>query len=189
MKRHFAAQRWLCAWACVGMMISWSPASGQEPERPVAPNTDPVPAILDVQLAPGGVLAGQVVDSSGVPLPKAPVSVWRDNVELARMTTGADGRFAVSGLNGGLHRVSIGDGSLGVQLCRCWAPGTAPPAAQGGVLMVASGGVARGDSPPTMPAAPVLWATTPWVMAGAVVLAVAVPVAVFNHRENKVSKS
>ena len=194
MKRLFAARRWICAWACVGMIFPFSAADGQQPgplpDRPIAPASDPVPAILDVELAPGGILSGQVVDAGGAPLGHVSVSVWRDTQEIGRTVSDREGRFAVSGLNGGLHRVVAANGALGMQLCRAWAPDTAPPIAQRGVLVVASGTVARGDGPPpVLPPAPVLWMTTPWVLAGAVVLAVAVPVAVFNHRENKTSKS
>ena len=126
MKRHYAAQRWICAWACVGMIAPFSAIQGQQPgpqpDRPVAPAvdrvTDPAPAILDVELAPGGVLSGQVVDAGGTPLAQVPVSVWRDTTELGRTVSDKEGRFAISGLNGGLHRVVAADGKLGMQLCR-----------------------------------------------------------------------
>jgi len=56
-------------------------------------------------------------------------------------------------------------------------PGTAPPAAQPGALLVAGKGPVRGQTGPIG-----YWLGNPWVLAALVAVAVTVPVAIHNHR-------
>lgn len=100
------------------------------------------PAVLDVTLTNGGVLRGQVVDVQGQPAAEAPVAVYHQGKQIATTKTLADGSFAVSGLRGGTHVVTSGDNG---GICRMWAPGSAPPSAQQGIMIVRGGQTARGQ--------------------------------------------
>lgn len=97
---------------------------------------------VDIALAKGGILIGQVVDTEGNSRKQADVVLKSGGKEIARCKTDDAGKFHVSGLRGG----SIEVASMGtVGNCRVWAPGTAPPAAQPGLLVVAEGEVIRGQ--------------------------------------------
>jgi hypothetical protein len=96
----------------------------------------------DIALAKGGVLTGQVVDTQGQSLEQAEVVLKSGGKEIARCQTDKAGKFQVLGLRGG----SIEVASMGTTgNCRVWATGTAPPAAQPGLLVVAEGDVVRGQ--------------------------------------------
>ena len=86
------------------------------------------PAIRDVALQTGGVMHGQVVDAQGNPCDQVAVRVVRtsDPTPLAVVQTDSQGRFAVSGLSGGVYRVET---PAGAAMYRLWAPNTAPPSA------------------------------------------------------------
>ncbi len=133
----------------------------------------------DVALLDGGVLVGQVVDTQGAPQANVPISLWEGQQELAVGKTDAAGYFSFRGLRGGVYQLTAADG---VSMCRVWAPGTAPPAAQQGALVVRGVDMVRGQ-----------WCgfprlrcmlTNPWVIAGLVATAVAVPVAIHNARDH-----
>lgn len=100
---------------------------------------------LDIALSAAGELQGQVVDVAGQARQNVPVVLSQAGVEVARTTTKEDGRFALSGLAGGLYTIET-EGSL--VACRAWSPNTAPPIAQPGVLMVSDGMVERGNMTP-----------------------------------------
>lgn len=97
---------------------------------------------VDIALAMGGILIGQVVDTEGQALKEAEVVLKSGGKEIARCQTDAAGKFQVAGLRGGAIEVAS-KGTMGN--CRVWAPGTAPPAAQPGLLVVAEGDVIRGQ--------------------------------------------
>ena len=149
----------------------------------------------DVALADGGVLTGQVVTAQGAPVAETPVAVTLQGREVVRVATNADGMFSAPGLKGGVYEVST-PGSRGVY--RLWAPRTAPPAARQGVMIVsgtepcwantvAAGRVrpARASVGPPWPAAgqgpfgrAMGWvADHPFITAGVVATAIAVPLA------------
>jgi hypothetical protein len=148
------------------------------------------PRIADVALAAGGVLSGQVVDAQGAPRPQAPVAILAEGREIIRVAAAQDGTFAVSGLKGGVYEVAT-PGQHGVY--RLWTPEAAPPAANAGVMLVAGGEIVRGQygyppppvpepAPPT-PVGPfgrtLNWmGAHPFMTAGIVATAVAVPIAV-----------
>jgi hypothetical protein len=97
---------------------------------------------VDIALAKGGILIGQVVDTEGQTLEKAEVVLKSGGKEIARCQSDKQGKFQVSGLRGGSIEVAT-MGTTGN--CRVWAPGTAPPVAQPGLLVVAEGDVVRGQ--------------------------------------------
>ncbi len=100
------------------------------------------PRSVDVALQGNGVLIGQVVNAEGQAMTGVPVVLTSRGKEIARCQTGKEGVFRVAGLKGGTIEVA----AVGVAgTCRVWMPGTAPPAAQQGLLVVAAGDVVRGQ--------------------------------------------
>jgi hypothetical protein len=149
------------------------------------------PLVADIALAEGGVLAGRVVTAEGVAVPQAPVAVLADGREVIRLAAAEDGSFAVGGLQGGVYEVAA-PGQHAVY--RLWAPGTAPPAAGQSVTLVSAQEAMPapyGYPPPPPPGPPAPppasgpfgraagWISDhPFLTAGIVATAIAVPIAV-----------
>lgn len=161
----------LC-WASLGMMVPAPALQAAETPPPLQAAPDAVQS--DVALHVGGVLLGQVVDGNGSPLPNAPVALRQADREVAAAVTEASGYFLLSGLRGGTHEIAVGPTR---QVHRIWAPGTAPPSAQDGALVVVGERTTRGQQGPIG-----YWLSNPWVVAGLVAAAVAIPVAIHNNR-------
>jgi hypothetical protein len=144
----------------------------------------PMPQVADVALMNGGVLVGQVVDAQGVGLAGAPVTLQSQDGATRTAQTDAQGRFSVAALPAGLYQLTAGN-SQGT--CRLWAPQTAPPAAQQGVTLVNTDTL-RGQNNCNTCRRGLFgaggWLTNPWVVAGIVATAVAVPVAIHNSRRH-----
>lgn len=127
--------------------------------------------IHDVALEEAGVFRGQVVDSQGNTRAAVPVSIVREAREVARAETDASGRFAVHGLTGGIYEVYTPAGS---GIYRVWSPHTAPPAAVPAAIITPHENVVRGQ----MNGGQALsWLANPWVLAGIVAAAIAIPLA------------
>ncbi len=185
--RGMRVLRGVCTWLAVAGFCL--PQSVLAAGVPVAA----APIVFDVTLRDGGVLLGQVVDPQGVAQTKVPVSVRDRDREVAASVTDAHGYFAVRGLRGGVYTIMAGAGG---GTFRVWQPGTAPPSAQQGALVMAEratirGQCAEGCAEPTcgptgcaMPCAPACglmsWMSNPWVVTGIVATAIAVPVAIHN---------
>ncbi|HVT26684.1 MAG TPA: carboxypeptidase-like regulatory domain-containing protein [Lacipirellulaceae bacterium] len=161
--------------ACLGMVLSQSamaaaPAAG---------------ALNDVALRAGGLLVGQVVDQQGVAKAGMPVSIQFAGKEVAKTTTDKNGVFAAQGLRGGQYQLVTPTGGT---VCRLWAPNTAPPSARPAALVVSGNQVVRGqgvDGGGPMHSW-VGWVKThPYITAGTVAAAVAIPIALadddFDH--------
>ena len=136
---------------------------------------DQTSAVVDVALADGGVLLGQVVDPQGMSLERVPVLLRDRDRETATTKTDASGYFAIRGLRGGVYQVVAPNGH---GTFRLWAPGTAPPLSQQGALVVTGRETVRGQLPGF--GALTFWLSNPWVVAGVVATAVAVQVAIHN---------
>ncbi len=96
----------------------------------------------DISLQKGGVLVGQVLNAQGIGIADVSVLVSTGGKEIARVTTDRAGKFAASGIKGGVHQVT----AVGQQnVYRLWAPGTAPPSSQRGLMLVPSTEVVRGQ--------------------------------------------
>jgi hypothetical protein len=132
MKIH-PIQSFAAALATVAMLFA--------PAAMAAPATHAI-APCDVALSDGGTLVGQLVDAQGAPLANAPVALLVGGKEVVRGTTNERGEFTVTGLKGGVYEVAA-PGYQGIY--RLWAPRTAPPAANQGMLMVAQGDFVRGQ--------------------------------------------
>jgi hypothetical protein len=137
-----------------------------------APST--VPAVVDIALADGGVLHGQVVDLQGSGVTGAPVAVKTQNRDVATAITTADGHFSVTGLRGGVYQVAAGQ-DQGVY--RLWSAGTAPPSAQNKAIIYTQNGTENAGGGWKM------LLTNPIVIAGVVATAVAVPLALSHHNK------
>ena len=131
-------------------------------------------AIADIQLHEGNVLIGQVVTPENRPAADAAVTLHSGNQLLASAKTDAKGVFAFRGLQNGVYQVMTPNGQ---GTYRVWEPGTAPPAAQAGALIVAGQNTVRGQE--AMTGLRNLLAN-PLVIAGIVAAAVAIPVAIHN---------
>ena len=99
--------------------------------------------VRDLALGAGGLLQGQVVNRDGLPERGATVSLLRDGETVATVKTDAEGTFAINGISGGVFAITSGKA---IGIVRAWTPGTAPPAASRGVLLVPTDLTARGQS-------------------------------------------
>jgi hypothetical protein len=133
------------------------------------------PNFTDIALAEGGTLHGVVVNAEGVTQPQADVAVVYAGKQVAVTTTNEQGQFHVTKLRGGIHQVVSGAGTA---VYRLWAPETAPPTATQQAMIVADGHVQRGQGPVKR------IVTNPWVVAGVVGAAIAVPIAVNNNKKS-----
>jgi hypothetical protein len=162
--------RWYCQLAvllaCVGMVL---------PQRLMAATPAAQPLINDVALGENGTLTGQVVDSQNVPQAIAEVAVWQNENRVATTKTDENGNFSVAGLRSGVHQVAAGQG---VSVYRFWAPNTAPPAASPGAMIVSDQSVVRGNG------GVIGFLTNPWVLAGIVAAAIAIPIALNNDDDS-----
>ena len=175
--------QWLVvAVSCINLLLAPEIAAATRPVRS-----------LDVALQAGGTLVGQVVNTEGQPIANSEVIVAAQGKPIARAASDAQGNFRIASLKGGTVEVA----AVGVAgNCRLWAPGTAPPAAQNGLLVVAEGEVVRGQHmgrhvPGRSYRGGVrghgggllaLMIEHPLVTAGAIGTAIAVPLAVSNDK-------
>jgi hypothetical protein len=128
-------------------------------------------AIRDIALGHAGELRGQVLDIQGQARPQLPVLIVRQGEEIARTQTDQQGRFVVPGLNGGLYEVHT---PIGSSVYRAWTAGTAPPAAVTEAMVIPDESLIRGQ----MRGGQALsWLANPWVLAGIVAAAIAIPLA------------
>jgi hypothetical protein len=141
--------------------------------------------IADVALEPGGVLRGQVVDSQQAPLAGEQVLISQQGRVVSDAQTDGVGRFAAENLRGGIYEVEVRSQSAPYRL---WASETAPPAARPAVLLVAQEQTVRGQAcggcgqcaecaGPARPGPLRRILTNPWVWAGGIAAAIAIPLA------------
>ncbi len=190
-------QSMAAAAACLGMLFS--------PIALAAPAGEGG-AVTDVALGDGGVLVGQVLNAQGAAVAGAPVLIRSAGHDVLQVTADSNGHFSASGLKGGVFEVAAGE-HRGVY--RLWAPRTAPPAANRGIMAVSGDAVRAQYAPPpapgpagpgyagTVPYAPgqpgpigksLRWVKThPWITAGVVATAIAVPLAVSEFDDDPAS--
>jgi len=138
---------------------------------------DQTPTASDIELLPGGVLRGQVLDVEGTARQRMLVTIHHSGRQVATAVTDRTGSFALTGLRGGRYEITAGQafGSY-----RIWAPRTAPPCARPGVLLVVGEGRLRGQTGPVA-----FWLGNPCIVAGIVAAVVSIPVAIHNHRVDR----
>ncbi len=171
------------AWLALGGMCLPTPmAAGNEAvasSGAARPASAPAIRVHDVALQPGGLLVGQLLNEQMQPLGGSRVAIRANGQTAAATKTDANGVFAVAGLRGGVHEVVAGDST---EVCRLWAPGTAPPEAESHLRYIpGKGNLVRGQwGPPPSYNSMKNWVTNPWVVGGIVVTAVGVPVLLNN---------
>jgi hypothetical protein len=104
------------------------------------------PDITDVSLDAAGTLNGSFVNRLGLPLPGTPVIARQGQRKIRKTQTDAQGRFKLTGLNGGIWSVTVDRQS---SLHRIWAETIAPPAAKSHLLVVKRMTIVRGQSEET----------------------------------------
>jgi hypothetical protein len=177
------------AWiAAVGLCVPIQTAPGGEPCSPpsrIAASAENDAAVGDLDLSPGGLLAGQVLDANARPAAGTKVVIRSAGQSVAITRTDANGTFAVTGLRGGLHQIAT---SQGTENFRLWSPGTAPPNAER-LVRITPGQVVRGQfggghgiMREPFPHAKAI-ATNPLVIGGLIAAAVAIPIALNNADE------
>ena len=147
-----------------------------------AGQADRSPTVADVTLQKGpqgNVLLGRVLDQQGALQAGLPVALYGSGQKLAEAKTDGKGFFAFSNLRGGVYQVAAGES---VTAFRAWTPGTAPPAAQPGAMVVTGQDLVRGQRYPIRHGLGRLqfWLSHPCVIAGIIATAVAIPVAINN---------
>ena len=129
--------------ACLGLLAPEAALVAAQP-REASWDTPAAIPVVDIALGPGQMLRGTVVDPAGAPVVGAPVVLLNGSRRTASTETGSDGRFVFASVRGGMYVVETAGSA---QICRAWAPRTAPPAANPALLMVADGPLVRGRGP------------------------------------------
>jgi hypothetical protein len=166
--------------ACFGLLVPGPAVLAWQGEGGTARSDAPAPWLGDVSLHGGGILYGQVVDGQGRPLAMVPVKITQLGGGEGTTRTNASGWFQAGSLAGGTYQIVAGRGA-GVY--RLWTPGTAPPTAAPAVLVVEDGTRILGQRPISGPVG--YWMKNPWIVAGVVAVAVAVPVAIHNTQADR----
>ena len=166
-------RRGVIAVTCSGMLLgqalqaagpSATVTGGNTPEAAAAPQV----RVQDVVLQEQGVLKGTVLDANGTGVAKSKVAIVRQGQVVSLTETDAQGHFTVAKLTGGVHEIHT---PTGVTAVRLWAPRMAPPAAQQ-LAMVEPSTIVRGQGGSALG-----FLANPWVLAGVVAAAIAIPLA------------
>ena len=150
-------------------------------ETPVAPpaRQDAVPVVPrrpeNVELQPGGVLTGWVVDGHGTTVGATRVSLHNGQTLVAETMTDATGSFRMQPIRGGVYQLSTGETSVPL---RVWANQTAPPGSAQAVMLNNTDVVAGQYSPMKY------WLADPLVIGGIVVVAAGVPIILANQNND-----
>lgn len=162
----------LASLSCIGMLMPQVAFAVPSVTRP-----------SDIALHDNDTIHGQVVDAQGAALAKELVTIYRGEEEIAQTQTDSTGKFSVAGMKGGVYQVAAA-GHQGVY--RLWAPRTAPPAAQQGLMVVSQGNVVRGQQGNNGPFQHIMsWISEHpiWTAAG-VAAAIAIPIALDDDDSN-----
>lgn len=178
--------------AVVLMVLQPSLALGQQPAAQALASAklkaEPM-RTFDVALDADRGLRGQVVDVQGLPVANLPVTMSNAAGQWQAVTD-AEGNYRVPDLRGGAYLVRVGDQ---LKQMRAWSPGTAPPAANRGLMMVHGNQLIRGQA---FCGSPVGCGTGvggggikdvlshPLVIGGIIAAAIAIPVAIHNSDDD-----
>jgi hypothetical protein len=170
-----------CYFAVIGMLVPSGPSWAAEPnvrgERLLLRRT----GALDVSLTGDGLLQGRVVDRHGRGSADTVVRVLREGQVISEVKSDATGSFRVVGLTTGVYHLV---NHHRARVCRVWRSEVAPPSAHKSVQLIADGPITAGQVTPLK-----WWLADPLVIAGITAIAIAVPVAVHNARNDRDSGS
>ncbi len=155
-----------------GLLVPTGHLYGQLPPAQITTSSQP----MDVGLGDGHVLRGHVVDNAGNAADHVNVLLFTGGELVASGQSDARGRFAIANLRGGVYQLAAGDQ---VSFIRCWAPNTSPPTAKQSVLLQVED-VQRAQISPASCAL-----ANPWVIAGIVAAAIAIPVALKANSDDR----
>ena len=186
--RTFRCLQRFGVWSAItAMILQPQLLTAAEPTAPALAQANAVQAVsvVDVELHQGGALLGQLVDAQGRALAATDIVV-ANNTARWQTKTDQQGRFKVAGLSGNSYQVAVGQQ---VQLVRAWAPGTAPPKAGNGLLMVQDNGVVLGQHCASPVCGSAVGAAKhplahPLIFGGLVAAAIAIPVAIHNSDDD-----
>ncbi len=140
-----------------------------------APRTKAV-YVNDIALGKSGQLTGYVFSHQGQPSADFHLKVTQNGRPAVEVVTNKQGQFQVDALRGGKFQVAAGKQ---IYLCRGWAAGTAPPKARDQLLVVPDGVIQRGQRPIGD-----LFVADPIMVGLIVAAAIAIPIAVYNSRDD-----
>ena len=131
MKLHTTLTKAASLAVCFGVLMS----------GPVMAGVDSV--IRDVELSKDGTLYGQVYTPEGQPISSAAVQLKFNGKPVAATNSNSQGRFAITGVRGGAHEVTVGAVTSPVRL---WKSGTAPQHATRGLTVAGNETIIRAQS-------------------------------------------
>jgi len=164
--------------ACWAWLLPVPPGLAAPPESRAGAGA---PAgIVDVRLDEQGAIHGRLLDVSGNGLADRPVVLQHVGGAVSQTQTDSAGRFLLPRVNGGVHQLATGHGTL---TCRIWTHAAAPPSATDQLTVVADQQVVRGQQP--------FHAifTNPLFIGLVIAAAVAIPIAVHNSQDDHPSGS
>src|SRR3990172_2879606 len=92
----------LACWTFAAQQAAVEAASPKK-ETKQATKTAQIAKVVDVTLASGGVVTGQVVNAQGLGLDGAVVSIRQGNREVAQVVTDKNGNFTAENMRGGVY--------------------------------------------------------------------------------------
>ena len=134
MRKHTILVKAASIAVCFGILLS-STASAFEGGR--------AQVARDVELTGDGTLYGQIYTSEGRVVENAAVELRYQGTTVARAMTGENGDFAITGVRGGAHDLSIGTATTSVRL---WKNGTAPVGAVDSLVFAGDENIVRGQA-------------------------------------------
>ncbi len=134
MRKHTILVKAASIAVCFGILLSNTASAFEGGRSQVA---------RDVELTSDGTLHGQIYTSEGHVVENAPIELRYQGTTVAKAMTGANGDFAITGVRGGAHDLSIGTASTSVRL---WKNGTAPVGAVESLVFAGDENIVRGQA-------------------------------------------
>lgn len=194
--------RWAAGLATIAMIVSprvlfaqapltSTPADVTSAANSTASTVTAAFNVTDIALDARNGLNGQALTPQGTPLAGETV-VLDDGASQITTATDAAGRFRIDNLRGGAYRVQVAGQT---QFCRAWRAGTAPPAANDGLMVVPGAPTVLGQycGSPVGCGTPVGAGfagfreamRNPLVVGGVIAAAIAIPVALHNSNDDE----
>jgi hypothetical protein len=134
MRKHTILAKAASIAVCFGILLS-STASAFE--------GGPTQVARDIELTSDGTLYGQIYTTEGRVVENAAIELRYQGATVARAMTGTNGDFAITGVRGGAHDLSIGTATTSVRL---WRNGTAPAGSVESLVFAGDENIVRGQA-------------------------------------------